>query len=144
VSGSSWGKRGGSNGRGDIQVRRGAKARITTGESVLLVRERHADDTPFWTLPGGGVRTGESLEMGLRREVHEELGSDVRIHERVKQVLYAHHSTPAVSTYAVFDCSVTAPPRPNPAEGVLACRWFDVDALPPRVLPQVRTMVASG
>jgi len=35
--------------------RRGAKALVATDRRVLLIRERHADGTAFWTLPGGGL-----------------------------------------------------------------------------------------
>jgi hypothetical protein len=42
------------------QLRRGAKARIVTGESILFVKERHGDGTQFWILPGA-VFTLKSL-----------------------------------------------------------------------------------
>lgn len=37
--------------------------------------------TPSWSLPGGGIEFGESLEDGLRREIHEESGYRARIGE---------------------------------------------------------------
>ncbi len=47
---------------------------IERGEAVLLQRER---SDPFWTVPGGRLRFGETLEQGLRREMREELGLEL-------------------------------------------------------------------
>jgi len=48
---------------------------------VLLVSQRrpaeHASP-PYWLLPGGGVRHGESLHHALVRELLEELGVTIR------------------------------------------------------------------
>ena len=44
---------------------------------VLLVRQ--AAGFKFWTLPGGKVRSGESLVKALRREVREETGLRVQV-----------------------------------------------------------------
>ena len=33
----------------------------------------------WWSLPGGALETGERLEEGIRREVQEETGLDVRV-----------------------------------------------------------------
>ena len=58
--------------RRPVPVRRGSKALITAGDRLLLVKERHADGTSFWTLPGGGVEPAESMEAALRRELAED------------------------------------------------------------------------
>jgi hypothetical protein len=75
------------------QYRHSAKALMTSGDAVLLVKEYHSDGTPFWTLPGGGVRPDESLTEGLRRELREELDChNVVIGEQTGRVWYAHRS----------------------------------------------------
>ena len=64
-------------------TRRRVAAIILRGDRVLMVRERLRDASgrhqgqEIWTLPGGGVEAGESLEAAVRREVHEEVGLDV-------------------------------------------------------------------
>ena len=40
---------------------------------ILLLRHQQGTDE-VWLLPGGGVRTGESLIRALRRELWEETG----------------------------------------------------------------------
>jgi ADP-ribose pyrophosphatase YjhB (NUDIX family) len=44
--------------------------------AVLLHR---AGDEPFWTLPGGRAEIGETAEQTIRREMQEELSTDVEV-----------------------------------------------------------------
>ena len=50
-----------------------------SGRSVLLIRRGSEPLKGQWSLPGGGLETGERLEDGLRREVREETGLEVNI-----------------------------------------------------------------
>lgn len=45
-------------------------------DSVLLHR---APSEPFWTLPGGRAEHGETAEQTIRREMFEELDTDVQV-----------------------------------------------------------------
>ncbi|WP_254272910.1 NUDIX hydrolase [Haloarcula marina] len=124
---------------GATQIRRGAKALVTSASNVLLVKERHADGTPFWTLPGGGVDPGESPEEGLHRELDEELRCRGRIGRPVTQFWYAHDSLDnTVSAYTVYDCTLLTDPSPVHDEGIYDARWATPSALPSATLPQVR------
>lgn len=50
---------------------------------VLMIRERASgsegrhDGPEYWTLPGGGIESGESAHQAVVREVREEVGLDV-------------------------------------------------------------------
>jgi 8-oxo-dGTP diphosphatase len=46
--------------------------------TLLLVRRAHAPQAGRWSLPGGRVEWGETLEQALEREVLEETGLTVR------------------------------------------------------------------
>jgi 8-oxo-dGTP diphosphatase len=52
----------------------GVGAVILDGERVLLVQRAHAPLQGEWSLPGGAVELGETLEQGVCREVLEETG----------------------------------------------------------------------
>lgn len=132
----STGQRAGGDGT-SVRLRYGAKARIRTDSGLLLIKERHDDGTPFWTLPGGGSRPAESHTETLVRELREELDCTVEVSSHVGTVWYAHESdSNTVSLYSVFDCRLLDVPTPNRKEGVCEHRW--VETPPPRTLPQVR------
>lgn len=121
-----------------LQIRRGTKALISTSDRVLLIKEQHTDGSPFWTFPGGGVKTNESLINCLTREVFEELGCQSVISKPVTTVWYAHSSNQKTfSIYTVFDCSLLSIPVPNEREGILEYQWMSPTALPPSTLPQI-------
>lgn len=41
----------------------------------------------FWTFPGGGIHTGETLEDAIKREVKEEVGINVEELNRIGEFL---------------------------------------------------------
>ena len=126
---------------GGIEVRRGVKALVATPERALLVRERHADGTPFWTLPGGGAHPGEPLAAALRREMAEELRCPCTVRDTVGSFWYVHRSRRrTASVYTVLSCRLLDKPTPAPGE-IDGIRWVAPGEVPARTLPGVETVI---
>jgi 8-oxo-dGTP diphosphatase len=78
---------------------------------LLLIRRGHPPHEGLWSVPGGRVEAGESLETAVEREVLEETGLRVRAGAPVGRVEIAG----AGVVYDVVD---------------LACTLLDPDAVP--------------
>jgi len=127
-----------------FEVRRGVKALVATSERALLVRERHADGTPFWTLPGGGAHPGEPLAAALRREMAEELRCPCVVRGPVGSFWYVHRSRRrTASVYTVLSCELLGEPAPADAERIDDVRWVEPSDPPVTTLPQVRTVLGK-
>lgn len=57
----------------------GVGAVIVEAGRVVLVRRRYEPMAGRWTLPGGMLELGETLEQGVAREMLEETGLHVRV-----------------------------------------------------------------
>ncbi len=57
----------------------GVGAIVLQQDAVLLVRRGNEPQKGLWSFPGGALELGESLDQGVRREVLEETGLEVRV-----------------------------------------------------------------
>lgn len=57
----------------------GVGAVILQGDSVLLIQRGSPPMLGEWTLPGGVVELGETLEDAVRREIKEETHLEIRV-----------------------------------------------------------------
>lgn len=127
---------------GFSHIRRGTKGIISTSRRVLLVKERHANGSSFWTLPGGGAEPDEPLVDCLARELFEELRCQSLIDQPLATIWYAHSSSQRTfSIYTVFECSLLSTPVPNTSEGICEYTWALPSNLPLSTLPQVRQLI---
>ncbi|BBH65462.1 hypothetical protein ACTI_21470 [Actinoplanes sp. OR16] len=98
---------------------------------VLMVHERsrRSGGGEWWTLPGGGLRPGESAEEAVRREVFEETGLVVSDARYVLEMPYPTGMT-SVFTVTVAD----GEPRVGHDDGSgpvqLGVDWLPVPELP--------------
>ena len=58
------------------------------GRYFVTRRQKGAHLEGLWEFPGGKIEAGESLADGLRRELKEELGTDVEIGDEVFTVTH--------------------------------------------------------
>ena len=64
----------------------GVGAVVLDGGRVLLVKRAHEPLKDHWTLPGGAVDVGETLEAAVAREIREETCLDVEVGPLVEVV----------------------------------------------------------
>jgi 8-oxo-dGTP diphosphatase len=96
---------------------------------LLVIRRGHAPSAGTWSIPGGRVEPGETLEAAAVREAREETGLDVVVGEVAGQV-----ELPGVDSqvYDVTDFIATmADPAavPAPGDDATEVRWVTRDEL---------------
>lgn len=57
----------------------GVGAVVFRGSTALIIKRGKAPFIGQWSIPGGGLRTGERLEDAVVREVREETGVEIRL-----------------------------------------------------------------
>ena len=107
---------------------------------LLLIRRGHAPHEGLWSLPGGRVEEGETLEQAVRREVAEETGLAVVVGAVVGQV-----RIPAGAVvYDVVDLVCTLePPDQQPVAGDDATDVLFADAATLERLPCTPRLVET-
>ncbi len=136
---------------------------IDDDEQVLLVRFVFPSGIEVWALPGGGLEPDETVEQGLRRELHEELGlDDVEIgphiwsREHVIPMITGHDGQREdvhLVRMSHFDPVPTIGWERLRAEFVHEMRWWSTDEIqaasdvrfaPRRLLELVRAILRDG
>lgn len=128
---------------------------VLDGDLVLLVQRARPPQVGRWTVPGGGVEVGESLEEAALRELREEtglactLGPVVEVLDRVVR----DDAGRVEFHYVILDFVGTAPTGTLQAASDCAdARWVPIaeldrfettDGLAP-VIHRARAMLSSG
>ena len=82
-----------------------AAAVIYDGNKVFAVQRGYGDWKDYWEFPGGKVEAGESPEEALRREILEELDTEISVGEKLTTVEYDYPKFHL--SMDCFCCSIT-------------------------------------
>jgi mutator protein MutT len=117
----------------DSQLAIGNSVEVSAGlifrAGRLLITQRPAGGhlAGLWEFPGGKREPGESFEACLRRELQEELGVDVRVHEEVERIT---HSYPEKTVHLrFFRCALADLGGAPRALGCQAVAWVTREML---------------
>jgi mutator protein MutT len=107
----------------------GVGAVVLNGDHVLLVKRAHEPLKGEWSLPGGVVEVGETLQAALVREVYEETALKIHVGP-VVEVFERIHTAPdgrtefhfVIVDYLCHPAGGDAPTRGSDAEDV---RWVE-------------------
>jgi len=112
---------------------------IRNGQILVARRSTGTHLGGLWEFPGGKRKPGESFEACLAREVMEELGVTIAVHEQVASA--EHRDDERSVRLRFFRCTLlTGEPRPV---GCDVCRWVNPSEIgaypfPPADEPLVR------
>lgn len=94
-------------------------------DQVVLVKRRYPPEVGEWTLPGGGIEAGESVESAAVREVHEETGLVIAIDAQL-----GTWSTPTNETIITFFIAHQKSGRLIGGSDALDAQWFAAGTAP--------------
>jgi len=100
---------------------------VDKDDRVFLVKHSYVAG---WHLPGGGVETGETFLEALRRELVEEGRIELVGEPALHGLFFNSHVSRRdhVAVYVVRQFAQDRLPKPN--HEIVACGFFEVDALP--------------
>lgn len=107
---------------------------VVEREELLLVRRGHAPSAGDWSVPGGRLEPGETLEAGAAREVLEETGIEVEIDAFLG---VADRPGFVICDFLAHPVGGTQRARSDASE----VGWFRLDQLPRNLVPGLRDFI---
>jgi len=65
---------------------------IRDGNKILATQRGYGEFKDWWEFPGGKIETGETPEEALRREIREELCTEINIREKIDTIEWDYPS----------------------------------------------------
>lgn len=116
-----------------------ALIRDSAGRYLITQRRRGSHLAGLWEFPGGKLEVGESPDVALRRELHEELGAAFAVGTLVETVRWEYPDRTVVLHF--YDCRVESG-AVEPREGQ-AMMWVEPQQLGAYEFPPAdRTLIA--
>lgn len=113
----------------------GVRVILIKDNKVLLVKHTYHES---WYLPGGRVNKGETLEQGIRREVQEELGTE--LNELALHGVYNSFSEYKNDHIAIFYCREFSLSGKTDSE-IEQYELFDLSHLPDKISPATKRRI---
>ncbi|MCC6446418.1 MAG: NUDIX domain-containing protein [Armatimonadetes bacterium] len=104
-----------------------AGALVGFGEGVLLARRKYEPRAGEWSIPGGYVECGETVEEAAVREMLEETGLDIRL-----EGLLGVYSDRGPAVRVIYRAAIAGGSL-CPGDDITEARFFDVGTLPEKV-----------
>lgn len=103
---------------------------VRRGGRLLLGRREKPDEPRSWSLPGGALESGESVEQAARRELAEETGLHADDVTAFALGLTPLEAGRTVWTAGALAANVTGEPRVLATHEFTVLEWFSPDELP--------------
>jgi 8-oxo-dGTP diphosphatase len=104
---------------------------LLNDEGHMLLGRKMYDGGEIWTMPGGALEYGETLEDAVRREVKEECNLEV---DSTEQMFTFEHNNKDKNTQFVTVAykvgSFSGELKNNESDKFFEWRWFALDKLP--------------
>ena len=121
----------------------GVGAVIVDRGAVLLLKRKKAPEAGYWSIPGGRVEFGETLQAAVTREVKEELGCDATV---VAPLGVTDHIVEGEGVHWIaprFLVSIVGNPENCEPDTHDALEWFAMSSLPVNITKTTRAALLA-
>lgn len=111
---------------------------VIKDKRVLMIRRGREPGYGAWSIPGGLLRLGETIQDGVEREILEETGIQVGAEKMlgVADLIQRDESGAIKYHYVLIDLAARyISGTPAPSSDALAARWVSFDELPALAMP---------
>lgn len=121
-------------------------ALIRDGDKIFATQRGYGEYKDFWEFPGGKIEPGETPEAALKREIKEELATEIDVNEYVGTVDYDYPDFHI--TLLLYLCSMVSGNlellEHESAKWLLASELDTVSWLPAdlEIIPKLRSLLA--
>jgi len=110
-----------------------ASAIFTKGDKVLLTKRAVEPKKGYWDAPGGFLEKDEHPEVGLKREMREELGVEIKIIKILGIYMGEYLEKHPESTLNIYYLAKITKGKIRPADDITEAQWFGKNEIPKKL-----------